>query len=97
MTDIIDRDHEDPQGLPRDLGDGLTLRWSTQADVDELVQFLGNIFSDEGQFNQPMAYDIYSWFQGGNPATGPNEDLADRAVDAAQDRKRGSHKHKQMD
>ena len=64
---------EDQQGLPRDLGNGLTLRWSTQEDVEELVQFLGNIFTDDGQFNQIMAYDVYGWFRGENPSTGPND------------------------
>ena len=33
-------------GLPRDLGDGLTLRWATPADTEALVEFNVSIHSD---------------------------------------------------
>lgn len=31
--------HEEPFGLPRDLGDGLTLRWATPDDAETVAQF----------------------------------------------------------
>ena len=74
MTSALEQAvQEDQLGLPRDLGNGLTLRWSTSDDVEEIVQFLANMFANEGVFNQNLAYDLYSWFRGENPTTGPND------------------------
>ena len=65
---------EDQQGLPRELGNGLTLRWSTKEDVEKLVQFLGNIFTNgAGQPDQNLIYDIYDWLSGQNPKMGPTD------------------------
>lgn len=44
-------------GLPRDLGDGLTLRWATPADTEELAAFNLRIHSDDP--NEPEEFLVY--------------------------------------
>jgi len=61
-----------PGGLPRDLGDGLTLRWATAADAEAVAQFNVRIHSDDPD-NQEIA--LYHWtldlMRGRHPTTGP--------------------------
>ena len=47
-----------PCGLPRDLGDGLLLRWATADDVEQLVAFNTMIHADNP--DQP-AVEVGAW------------------------------------
>ena len=59
----------------RDLGDGLVLRWSTSADVDELARLYGNVFRQ--RVSQPPNRTIAAWtrvmMSGEHPLLGPTD------------------------
>lgn len=61
-------------GLPRKLGDGLLLRWATEADADELAQFNVRIHSDDP--DEPETW-LADWtrelMSGRHPTTGADD------------------------
>ena len=62
---------EDSLGLPRDLGDGLVLRWGKPEDVEALAEFQGRIFAQDGQPDESIGYWTRDVMRGDHPNTGP--------------------------
>lgn len=60
-------------GLPRDLGDGLTLRWARPEDVDELAEFNSIVHSDTAEPDENIRMWIYDLFRENHPTTGPGD------------------------
>ncbi len=61
---------QDTFGLPRDLGDGLLLRWATPEDADELGQFNVKIHSDNPEEpEESLAYWTKDLMNGEHPTT----------------------------
>ncbi len=61
--------------LPRDLGDGLVLRWSTAADQERVVDLFAHVFrraADEAP-NQMIGAYIRQQMRGAHPLLGPND------------------------
>ena len=65
------RANEDNLGLPRDLGDGLVLRWGRPEDVQVLATFNAHIFSEDGQPDESIGYWTRDLMRGDHPTTGP--------------------------
>ncbi len=60
-------------GLPRDLGDGLTLRWAKPEDADELAEFNSIIHSDTAAPDEYIKNWILDFFKDVHPTTGPGD------------------------
>lgn len=58
-------------GLPRYLGDGLTLRWGVAADVEQLFEFNSHIHSDTDEPDEGVGYWTRDLMNGEHPTTGP--------------------------
>ena len=64
MTDV------DQFGLPRDLGDGLVLRWATSDDAEELAQFNLAMHSDNpDEPEMGLYYWVLDLMRGDHPTT----------------------------
>lgn len=64
-------------GEPRELGNGLRLRWSRAQDTEGIAQLVGHVFRDhEGAaFNEYTAYLAYELMSGRHPLMGPGDFL----------------------
>ncbi|HEY1351954.1 MAG TPA: hypothetical protein VGF67_20225 [Ktedonobacteraceae bacterium] len=62
-------------GEPRDLGGGLSLRWSCAQDMQALAHLVGQVFRDhdEAPLNEAMSYWVYELMSGEHPAMGPGD------------------------
>lgn len=59
----------------RDLGNGLVLRWSTQADTANLAELASRIFRDKASDppNEFLHHEIYRLMRGDHPVMGPGD------------------------
>ncbi len=73
MTFRFERVEKDPLGLPRDLGNGLTLRWGRAEDSAALVEFNGRVFSEDGEPDEGVAFATQDWMSGKHPTVGPGD------------------------
>lgn len=62
-------------GEPRDLGGGLSLRWSCAEDTEALAQLVGQVFRDhdEAPLNEAMSNWVYELMSGEHPAMGSGD------------------------
>jgi hypothetical protein len=68
------KENADAFGLPRDLGDGLWLRWATQADAEEVARF--NLAMHSENPDEPemgLYYWVHDLMRGDHPTTGPGD------------------------
>ncbi len=61
--------HEEPFGLPRDLGDGLTLRWATPDDAEAVAQFNLAMHSDPPGEETFLYHWTHDLMRGDHPTT----------------------------
>jgi hypothetical protein len=61
--------HEDPFGLPRDLGDGLTLRWATPDDAEAVAQFNLTMHSEPPGEEKFLYHWTHDLMRGDHPTT----------------------------
>lgn len=59
----------DTFGLPKDLGDGLRLRWATAADIEPLAEFNTKMHADNAEEVPLLRYWFYDLAQGKHPTT----------------------------
>lgn len=70
----ITMDQDRAFGLPRDLGDGLLLRWATAADAEQVAQFNLHMHSDDpDNLEQFLYYWTHDLMNGRHPTTGPDD------------------------
>ena len=72
MTFRFERGEEDSLGLPRNLGNGLILRWSRPEDSERIAECLGNIFAEDGEPDEAVMYGIRDWTSERHLSVGPN-------------------------
>lgn len=59
--------------LPRDLGDGLTLRWGRASDIDIVAEFNRRLHSDTAEPDMGIHHWIYDLLSGDHPTVSPSD------------------------
>ncbi len=73
MTFKYERDEENALGLPKDLGNGLALRWGRSEDSAAIAKFNGKILGEDGIPDESIAFATQDWMSGSHPTVGPGD------------------------